>query len=106
VVFSSRKKEKVEHLQVQTESVEHLQVQTESPLMEEEISPYRYGYLKGQRNFLAQMGKDVPPLPKVAKYTRSEPDEISKEDEEEMMKGYIDGYHKTGELMYCPKCTY
>lgn len=68
-----------------------------------EITPYRYGFLRGQRNFMLQMGlEDVPSLPPVARYASSE---SSGFDSEEEGRGYVDGYHRAADMMYCPRCT-
>jgi len=71
----------------------------------ERMTHYQYGYLKGKRNMMIQMGiADVPPLPSVAEYTTSE--SSSEESQEEEDRGYVDGYHRAGELMFDPRgCT-
>lgn len=72
------------------------------PLSEEkvvEMTPYRYGFLRGERSLLMQMGvEDLPPLPAVARYVSSGSDP-----EGEEIRGYVDGYHRAAGSMYCPK---
>ncbi len=59
---------------------------------------YSVGYEKGRRAFFIQMGKKPEP---VEKYSSSDQTEI--EDEEEYSRGYVDGYHRAGEMFYCPR---
>jgi hypothetical protein len=72
----------------------------------ERMTPYQYGYLKGKRNLMIQMGiGDVAPLPSVAEYATSESSSEESQEEEEL-KGYVDGYHRAAELMFDPRgCT-
>jgi hypothetical protein len=70
---------------------------------------YKIGYQRGQRAMLLQMEK--PDLvDKSAEYTVNF--EIPKDEKERldsiMSKAYVDGYHKAGDLLYCPKnnCPY
>lgn len=62
------------------------------------VSPYRVGYERGRASFLRQMGEDVP-LPPAVKYANLDGHEVS----EEEGRGYVDGYHRAAELMYCPR---
>lgn len=64
--------------------------------------PYRYGYKSGFEAFLKQTGRDVP-RQMVASYTSSETYEM---DDEEVERGYVDGYHKATELQNCPRSGY
>lgn len=55
---------------------------------------YDLGYEKGYRAFLEQQGQVVP----KASYTTSFDGEL---DDEQALKGYVDGYHKAGDNFYC-----
>lgn len=69
---------------------------------------YKIGYQRGQRAMLLQMGK--PDLvDKSAEYTVNF--EIPEDEKERldsiMSNAYVDGYHKAGDLIYCPNsCPY
>lgn len=62
------------------------------------VTPYRAGYERGYASFLRQMGEDVP-LPAAVKYTSLDGHDSS----EEESRGYVDGYHRAADLMYCPR---
>ena len=71
---------------------------------------YDIGYKKGYNNF---MKTSVDPEAKefVVEYTsnkeeKSKIDLDSEEIQEIIMKGYVDGYHKAGEFLHCPRKDY
>lgn len=66
-------------------------------LVSSPVSSYEYGYEKGMRAFLEQQGLPVPVL---VRYTNLVEEEL---DPEEAGRGYIDGYHKAGGGVYCPR---
>lgn len=71
------------------------------PTPEEVKNPstsYDFGYERGWRAFMEQQGQ---PVPKAATYTSLSEGEL---DEEAAGKGYVDGYHKAGGSLYCPRC--
>lgn len=59
---------------------------------------YEEGYWRGYGAFLSQSGLQLPPV-KLVKYSSSD----SEEQKEELEKGYVDGYHKATECMFCPR---
>ena len=61
-------------------------------------TPYDHGFQKGYDAFLKQTGRYVPRPGRVASYTSSYSD-----DDEEVVKGYVDGYHRATELDQCPR---
>jgi hypothetical protein len=70
---------------------------------------YDVGYKKGYNNF---MKTSVDTEDKVTtEYTSNVEDQSkidleSEEVQEIMMKGYVDGYHKAGESLHCPRNHY
>lgn len=70
----------------------------------EEIAS-RTGYARGRRNMLAQMGILDEAEDKSVSYTSNL--EISEEDREKFkeiyMKAYVDGYHRAGDSVVCPR---
>ena len=88
------------HLSTQDE------IKIEPELIEDKI--YNAGYQSGQRAMFLQMER--PDLVnKIAEYTISldVPKEEKERLEEIRMKAYVDGYHRAGDMLYCPKnCPY
>jgi flagellar biosynthesis/type III secretory pathway protein FliH len=76
--------------------------------LEEEV--YNAEYQRGRRNFYNQMGIAMPDKnEKKFEYAvlKEIPEEEKSKYEEIMAKGYVDGYHKAGEALSCPKgCPY
>lgn len=79
---------------------------------EVEISPdlkdsvYNFGYKKGYKNFMKQMGLDDDEKTSYTSSTVEDESILEKEEYQDiMMKGYVDGYHKAGESMNleCPR---
>lgn len=64
---------------------------------------YQRGFNEGFDAFLKQTNQYTP-RPLVVTYTRSEENEAG--DDEEVNKGYVDGYHKATELQNCPRSNY
>lgn len=65
-------------------------------------TPYQQGYMNGFDAFLKQTDQYIP-RPLVASYTSSEKYEM---DNEEVERGYVDGYHRASELQNCPRSGY
>lgn len=67
-------------------------------------TPYQDGYIQGYYSFLRQSGYDVQP-PKTVKYANTTDDhaEPTADEEAEIMRGYIDGYHRAGKLGQCTR---
>jgi uncharacterized protein YcfL len=78
-----------------------------------ENSAYKAGYKRGYKSFMKQMGLESAEDSKEISYTSnvedksiSQTEEQTKEYQDIMMKGYVDGYHKAGEsseYKYCPR---
>lgn len=69
---------------------------------------YNIGYQRGQRAMLVQMEKQQY-IDKKAEYTVNFeiPEDEKDRLDEIMSKAYVDGYHKAGEMFYCPRqCSY
>lgn len=65
-----------------------------------EESDYQTGFKEGYNAFKDQMGlSSIPSLPKNIKYLRNEEEEV---DQEQRIKGYVDGYHRAADSMHCP----
>lgn len=62
---------------------------------------YEQGFATGYQAFLNQIGRPDPSPIKIAKYSSNVP-----EDEDEKMRGYVDGYHKATESFNCPRSAY
>lgn len=63
--------------------------------------PYEYGYARGRASYLRQMGQNAP-MPPAFRYVSFDSHDAS----EAEARGYADGYHRAGELMFCPRgCT-
>lgn len=73
-----------------------------SALVREPRTAYQRGFDDGFDAFLMQTNQYTP-RPFVAKYSTSEEGDS---DEEEVERGYVDGYHKATELQHCPRCNY
>lgn len=71
--------------------VEEVYVESAQP---SSASSYDVGYEQGRRAFLLQMGEEVPVVEMYVSHVDL--------DEEEVSRGYVDGYHKAGEQVYCP----
>jgi hypothetical protein len=74
--------------------------QQESNIVEFEEIPnsYTIGYDKGYKSFLEQNGRvDLSP---VKKYTAYVEQELEKD---EVDRGYVDGYHRAADTIYCPR---
>jgi len=74
--------------------------QQENNIIEVEETPnsYTIGYDKGYRSFLEQNGRvDLSP---VKKYTVYVEQELEKD---EVDRGYVDGYHRAADTIYCPR---
>ena len=74
--------------------------QQENNIVEFEETPnsYTIGYDKGYRSFLEQNGRvDLSP---VKKYTAYVEQELEKD---EVDRGYVDGYHRAADTIYCPR---
>jgi len=61
-------------------------------------TPYEQGFRIGYSAFLKQTGQYIPRPGAVATYTSS-----YDMDDEEVSKGYVDGYHKATEMENCPR---
>lgn len=84
---------KTEEIQIESHHAETL-----------EEKAYRIGYESGERAMLSQMGKLQKN--KVAKYTIGDL-EVAEEDKERfdkiMSKAYVEGYHRTADMFFCPR---
>lgn len=63
----------------------------------ERVTTYSLGYQRGYRALLVQVGREVPAL---ERYVSLEECEGSEED---IDRGYRDGYHKASEMLSCPR---
>ncbi len=86
------------------QQVEEVQIESSHGETLEEKA-YRIGYERGERAMLIQMGK-FNYVKKVAKYTTDV--EVPEEDKDKfneiMSKAYVEGYHRAGEMFFCPRC--
>jgi hypothetical protein len=69
---------------------------------------YSFGFKRGKDAFLIQSeNPSAPPSTTKEEYAVLFEDKYSDEEKntykESMLKGYIDGYHKTAETFYCPR---
>ena len=74
-----------------------------SQVAELEPSAYGAGYQVGYRAYMVQTGQEVPPEVAV-RYTSMVEGDSSGGSEDEMLRGYVDGYHKATEMSQCPRC--
>lgn len=66
---------------------------------------YKIGYKKGYNNFM-KTSVDIKDEESIIEYTSNKEEIVNSETEiiqEIMMRGYVDGYHKAGESLYCPR---
>lgn len=70
-----------------------------SPLRPE--TAYEQGFRNGYSSFLAQTGKYIPQPNVTASYASS-----YSSDDEDVQKGYVDGYHRATEVESCPRGCY
>jgi len=73
---------------------------TEKNIVEAEETPtsYTIGYDKGYKAFLEQNGRvDLSPNKKYTVYVEQELEK------DEVDRGYVDGYHRASETIYCPR---
>jgi len=59
-------------------------------------SAYSYGFDRGRACFLVQMGEDVK-IPSSSRYMTE-----GHWSEDEVGRGYVDGYHRAAEMFSCP----
>ena len=59
-------------------------------------SAYTYGFDRGRACFLVQMGEDVK-IPSSSRYMV-----VGHWSEDEVGRGYVDGYHRAAEMFSCP----
>lgn len=69
----------------------------------EPAGSYDAGYQVGYRAYMVQTGQEVPPEVAV-RYTSMVEGGSSGGSEDEMLRGYVDGYHKASEMSQCPRC--
>jgi hypothetical protein len=61
-------------------------------------TPYEQGFRTGYSAFLKQTGRYIPRPGVSASYTSS-----YSSDDEDVSRGYADGYHKATEMEHCPR---
>ena len=66
--------------------------------LEVEDDAYSYGFRRGRACFLVQMGEEVS-VPDSARYVVD-----GHWSEEEVGRGYVDGYHRAADTFSCPGC--
>jgi hypothetical protein len=59
-------------------------------------SAYSYGFRRGEACFLVQMGEDVK-IPSSSRYMVE-----GHWSEDDVGRGYVDGYHRAAEMFSCP----
>lgn len=64
-------------------------------------TPYEQGFRNGYDAFLAQTGQYIPRPSVSASYAAS-----YSSDDEEVSRGYVDGYHRATQMEHCPRSYY
>ena len=68
-------------------------------VMRSDPGSYEVGYEMGKRAFMIQMGMEVDPVVRYTTISGSS----GGGNEEEMNRGYVDGYHRAADGFICPR---